>query len=85
MKDKIEARLKKLEGDIASGVQKLTVLRAETSETEALVFRMQGAAQVCREFLQPEGLDMAPPAEPPAELAEVRNGQPAQDHQENGR
>lgn len=84
MKDKIEARLKKLENDTGLAVQKLAVLRAEVQDTEQLIARMQGAQMLCKELLQPEPVDQPAPADPP----EFRNGEhepTLEEAQENGR
>jgi hypothetical protein len=84
MKDKIEARMKKLGDDMGQAVQKLAVLRAEVQDTEQLISRMQGAQMLCKELLQPEPIDNPGPAEPPPE---VRNGErpTLEEAQENGR
>lgn len=83
MKDKIEARLAKLETDHAMGVRKLNSLRQELAQTEQTVLHIEGAITVCRELLQPE----VPPDNEPADVAAKRNGHavPEPDAQENGR
>lgn len=83
MKDKIEARLAKLEKDHAIGTQKVAAMRQELAQTEQTVLHIEGAIAVCRELLQPE----PPPEAEPADVAARRNGSPVPepDAQENGR
>lgn len=81
MKDKIEARLAKLEKDHAIGIQKVGSLRQELAQTEQTVLHIEGAITVCRELLQPD----PPPDNEPADVVAARNGEHHNMAQENAR